>query len=532
MDKNIVVYKTQCPLCAKEGRDNSQDNAHVFESGYANCVAGHGSIGKLDKNGKTKRMTKKNRNDGFPKQGIFHAIKSRGISEETCKFYNYQVVPKTKEHIANYCNAAGEVVMQQIRTPDKQFPMIGNREHRWDLWGMHLFSANEGDNRFVTITEGQIDCLSIAEVFDCKWPVVSLPNGADSAEEVILKNKEWLEGFKYVILAFDSDKPGRDATEKCMKVLEPGKVKICRWKRKDANEHLVAGEADQIKKSVYNAALYVPEPILTGDRLLETLEDWQSRTRDWPFPTMNEVLQPIRTPCIYTIAARPGIGKTEFVGEIMRAEVGSGGKIGVVALEQTMQQILIKLTDTLLGTTLSLVSNRKFTEEEREMCRIVAENLVIYDHITYGSSLDNVVAHIPYMVRALGCEFVIFDNLSYSATAIRGDERRGIDQSMIALKDSTIKYDYTLFNVCHIKREDGFSELEDDDFPVSVNDIRGSQGIEMYSDYIIGLHRDKDSEDPKRRNRTYGQCLKDRMTGQDVGVGFHLDFNPETKRFV
>lgn len=55
MSEGIIVDKIQCPLCAEEGFDTACDNAHVFDSGYANCIARHGSIGKIGEATKQKR---------------------------------------------------------------------------------------------------------------------------------------------------------------------------------------------------------------------------------------------------------------------------------------------------------------------------------------------------------------------------------------------------------------------------------------------------------------------------------------------
>lgn len=533
-----IVDQVQCPLCAEEGRDSAADNAHIFDSGYANCIAGHGSIGKIreiksaPKRGSIPRdqimravMTvKKNK---F-KDGVYADIKSRNISKKTCEYYGYQVNYEDKCHIANYYDAAGNVVMQQLRTQDKQFPIIGDRNANSTLWGSNLFTPS--DSVFITITEGQLDALSVSQSFSCKYPVVSLPNGVSAAPEVILKNKKYLDGFKYVVLAFDNDAPGVKATEECMKILEPGKVRVARWTgAKDANELLQQNKEAEIRNTIYNAVEYIPDPIMTGDNLLDSLNHYQSKTLEWPFKNAKEI-QAIRIPAVYSVAARAGVGKTEFVGEIIRSVIGNGGKIGIISLEQTMQQVLLKQTDALLGTKLSDVRNREFTEEERESCKMVAENLVIYNHIQYGCDLATIVDNIPYMVKSLGCQLVIFDNITYSLGGTKGDERRSIDIAMTKLKDSTVKYDYTIFNICHIKRENPFTEYSDETFPVSADDIRGSQGIDLFSDYIIGLHRDKENPNQTLRNTLKACILKDRFSGDDVGRQFTMKYDPKLKR--
>lgn len=531
-----IIDQIACPMCQSENRDTMEDNAIKYD-GQINyfCVAGHGWLNSSSgKQGNQESVKKKNEviylniKENKFRQGIYADIKSRNITKKTCEFYGYQVDPDTKDHIANYYNAAGNVIMQQIRTPDKQFPILGDKNANVSLYGSHLFTPTE--SCFITITEGQIDALSIAQSFNCKYPVVSLPNGCTAAKSVLLKNKKYLDGFKYVVLAFDNDEPGRKATEDCLRILEPGKVRIARWTGgKDANDLLQQNRERDIQSIIYTAVAYIPDPILTGDGLLDSLNHYQSKTMAWPFKNTKDI-QPIRIPAVYTVAARSGVGKTEFVGEIIRSVIGNGGKIGVIALEQTMQQVLLKQTDALMGTKLAEIFDRELTTEEREYCRIAAENLVIYNHIQYGCDLLTIVDNIAYMVKTLDCQLIIFDNITYSLGGTKGDERRSIDIAMTKLKDSTIKYDYTIFNICHIKRENQFTILSDDEFPVSVDDIRGSQGIDMFSDYIIGLHRDKSNDNITLRNTLQACILKDRFTGGDVNKKFTMKFDKKTKR--
>ncbi len=537
-----VVRTEPCPLCQEEGKDSNGDNVQVFDSGVRFCIASHGTIGK-------EKVDKENSNvdkvkDDIPEtkskfyEGEYRDIKSRALSKKTCEYYGYMVNAEKQIHIANYYNAAGELAMQQIRTADKKFPICGNKEFNDTLWGAHKFTPH--DQVFITITEGQIDTLSIAEAFDCKYPVVSLPNGVRSdnsgnnrAAEVISKNKKYLDGFKYVVLAFDNDGPGNSATKACLKILEPGKVRIARWPQKDANDMLKSGDKAGIRQVVYSAVEYIPEPILTGTQLMTSLENAVAKTRPWPWDSANKVIRPIRIPSVISVAAKAGIGKTEFVSELMRGVIGDGGRIGVIALEQTVQGVLVRLTDSLTGTTLSDIVNRSFTEEEKEACRCVADQLVIYDHVTYGSHIETIVDNIAYMVKGLNCEMIIFDNLTYSATSIGGDERRGIDKAMVALKDSTVKYNYTLINVCHFKRDDESDNLSlvDGDCAVNIKNIRGSQGIELYSDLVIGLHREKGSDNEKIRNTLQAWILKDRLPpGQDEGKMFKMRYDVANKR--
>lgn len=517
-----VLKREQCPECAKSGEDKSENNLITHTNGSTFCYACNTDTANL---GDATEMVQVMTNSEL-KEGEYHELVQRNISVETCIKYGYMINREERCHVANVFDEAGNIVYQKIRTvPDKNFYSCGNKKYSDSLYGQHLFTPNP--KLFVTVTEGEIDCLSVFEAFKGEFdtPVVSVLQGAASAEKAIKKNLEYLQGFKYVVLAFDNDKPGREATEVCLKLFEPGKVRVVRWPQKDASDLLQAGKGDKIRKLIWRAKEYMPEPIKTGDALIKTLDDYQTKTRNWPWGTANKTISPIHIPAVYTIAAKPAVGKTLFCSELMRDVISSGGKVGIIALEETIQKVLLKMTSALHNVDLLSIHNRELTDEEKGMCIDVADNIVIYDHITYGSDISSICANIPYMVRSCGCELIIFDNLSYSATGLAGNERIGIDKAMVQLKDSTVKYEYTLLNVCHLKRDD-----EEEMKPLTAESIRGSQGVEMYSDYIIGLDRDRTSDDPTIRNTLYVNVLKDRMSGQDTGEIFSLYYNKETGR--
>ena len=63
------------------------------------------------------------------------------------------------------------------------------------LFGQQLFSSG---GKKLTITEGEIDALSVATAFDGKYPVVSIPNGASAARRAITKSLEWINSFEEI----------------------------------------------------------------------------------------------------------------------------------------------------------------------------------------------------------------------------------------------------------------------------------------------------------------------------------------------
>ena len=129
-------------------------------------------------------------------QGTYADKPKRGIRETVCRKYGYSL-GTTKDgkpcHSADHRDASGLVVAQKLRLPNKHFAWLGERSSCFPLWGQHLWGSS---GKSVVITEGELDCLSVAQAFGCKWPVVSLPDGAQAAPRAIKQAYEWLCGFE------------------------------------------------------------------------------------------------------------------------------------------------------------------------------------------------------------------------------------------------------------------------------------------------------------------------------------------------
>lgn len=504
-----ILSKEPCKLCLQENLDTTGDNCVTFVSGVQHCHR-HGVIGVPKK----KQENIKNMGSKLPlEEGILCALTSRKISKETCEFYGYLVNPEKKIHIANYYNGSGQVVCQMLRHHPKRFEVRGNSSYMNQLWGMNKFTPNE--NKYITITEGQIDTLAIAETFNCRYPVVSLPNGAGSAENVIRHNLSWLLGFKYVVLAFDNDGPGRQAIEDCIELFPPGKVRVAQWRTKDAGDLCKEELYQEIRETIQNAVAYIPPAILTGDNLLAKLDGFVSETVDWPWETLRRNLNPMQKPSVITWAGLPGVGKTVLMNGLIKHSIGNGMKVGIISLEQMISRAVLTIASDLTGIPLNKINDRSLTEEELQQCKWVTDSLVVFDHETYGSDIYQILDALPHIARSLDCETIIFDNLSYSATNASDDERRHIDKAMIALKDCSTKHNFILHNIAHLNGDE--------------ESMRGSRGIFMYSDSVIYLSRDVEAEDIMLRNTLNFHVKKDRATGEDVGKFLQMYYNIETR---
>ena len=102
----------------------------------------------------------------------------------------------------------------------------------------------------ICVTEGEIDALTLMELQNCKYPVVSLGHGAAAAKKTCAANYEYFDQFEEIILFFDMDEPGRKAIEEAASVLPAGKVKVAVLPYKDANECHMAGDDKVIMEQI------------------------------------------------------------------------------------------------------------------------------------------------------------------------------------------------------------------------------------------------------------------------------------------
>ena len=128
------------------------------------------------------------------------------------------------------------------------------------LFGQQSFAAG---GKYITVTEGELDALAVNEMFDGKWPAVSLRGGAKSAVKDIKASLEYLETFDNVVICFDSDAAGVEASQAVLQLFSPHKAKVCRLTMKDAGEMLQANKVREFTRCWWDAKAFKPEGVVS-----------------------------------------------------------------------------------------------------------------------------------------------------------------------------------------------------------------------------------------------------------------------------
>lgn len=515
---NLIAAQTHQP-CDDCG---SSDALTINTDGSTKCY----SCGEFNPNGGgTLTITESTplKRNGFI-SGEFTDLTSRKITEETCRKYDYRVgaIGGKPCQIANYYNLDGGMVAQKYRMADKSFRCSGTPSY---FFGQQLW-PNGG--RKLVITEGEIDALTVSQLNGNKWPVVSLPSGAQSAKSVFKKHLEWLSLWDEVILMFDSDDQGRKAVEQVVDILPAGKCKVAKLQLKDANEHLVKGRGQEVIQAFWDAKVWRPDDIVDGADLLARLT--APRINDsisYPFAGLNESTKGIRKGEIITFCAGSGIGKSHVCKCITHHILTSTeSRIGYIALEESIERTANGILGLELGRQLHIepfTPDASYTQAFEKT--VGSGRFFLYDH--WGSmEPENLINHIRFMAKALDVDYVVLDHLSIVVSGLsEGDERRTIDNLMTKLRSLVEETKIGLILVSHLKRPEG--KGHEDGAVTSLAQLRGSASIAQLSDIVVGLERNQ--QDVENRNMSTVRVLKNRFTGE-TGVACSLLYDKITGR--
>lgn len=534
-DESILISKGACPSCG------SSDANALYSDGHTHCfscgthVAGEGA--EPPKQG---RRMSGDLLDG----GEIQALLKRGIFEDTCQKFDYKT-NRFKEkavQVAVYRSPEGDIIAQKVRFPDKTFVTLGNFK-KAGLFGQHLWG--QGGKKIV-ITEGEIDCMTVSQVQGNKWPVVSIPNGADGAKAALSRHLEWLETFEEVILMFDMDKPGRKAVEECAPLFSPGKCKVAMLSMKDPNELLLAGRGQEIVTAIWQAKEYRPDGIIDGSEITADFLQEPIAGYKINYPKLNEMIGGLREGELTLLTAGSGIGKSTLARELAYAlHQDHGLTIGNIYLEEnlkkTSQGYVAIHNDIPLGELRKNPKRLSPEQWEKSLDEVIRQRMFFYDH--FGSlEADNLLAKIRYLRVGLGCNFAILDHISIVVSGSEGSgegERRDIDKLMTKLRSLIEETGLGIIAIVHLKQPEG--KPHEEGGRVTLSQLRGSGSLKQLSDNVVALERDQQSGHSDismmrvLKCREFGETgeadyiLYDRETGRLLPTDAPSDFGDETK---
>ena len=292
--------------------------------------------------------------------GEYKALASRHLDETTCKKFDYSVSTLSGKavQIATYHNDEGVAVSQKVRFKDKSFTCYGDMSTA-PLYGRHLWRSSGR----IFITEGEIDAMTVSQVLQHKWPVVSIPNGSQSAKKALAANLEWLNAFEQVTLVFDMDDPGRKAVDDCTSLFPPGKLSVATLPLKDPNEMLVAGRVEELVNALWGAKEHRPDGIARISDIKASIFESIATDLTWADPRLNEITYGRRYGECVGFGAGTGVGKTTLLMGQIAHDLNAGHPVGLFAFEQPPSESVKLIAGHTVGKTFH-IPDGSWTEDD------------------------------------------------------------------------------------------------------------------------------------------------------------------------
>lgn len=442
----------------------------------------------------------------------------RGITGKTMGFFDVRAVVnaatgKLEKLIFPYDEAS-----QKIRTIEpKDFYAAGNMKDA-SLFGMDKFTP--GQNMSITITEGELDALSVFQMLGSKYPVVSV-RSSTTAREDCSRAREYINSFDKIYLCLDNDPPGEKATKEIASLFDINKVFFVKLGNfKDANEMLKAGKEKEFVGSWYNSKKYMPKGIMSSwEEMNVALASRKEAAQvDYPFASLQDMTYGIRLKELVLITAQEKIGKTEFIRSIEHHILETTDfNVGIIHLEEEEQRTIQGLVGLTLNQPVHLPDCMVSISDQQEALKKLTKSdgrLHVYTH--FGSDDPDVILDvIRSMVGVCGCKYIFIDHITMLVTGYEGDdERRKLDYLSTKFAELTRELDFSMFLISHVN-DDGKT--------------RGSRNIAKVADLIVSLNRDVESQDENIRNTTFLTVRGNRFSGRTGPAGM-LKFDPKTFR--
>lgn len=493
----LVEAHLPCPLC------DSSDAYSLYNDGHGYCF----SCGEVHP---------KTHSQG---EFTYEFLPGRGITANTYAFYD----AKTK------INSAGEPVAIGYSYAGDSYKIRDLMEKRFwtrgeinkaGLYGKDKFSA--GGYKWVIITEGEEDAHSYYQVLH--GPVVSVQSSSSAARDCTI-DRTWLNAFETIYLAFDGDEPGRQACDEVARLFDPNRIKHIKFtKRKDANEHLAAGEGEELKTLFWNARKYQPQKIVTSIVEFETiLQEEQKDGWPYPFPELTNMTYGIRCGESVLITAQEGVGKTEIMHAIEHKILKEfpDVNVGAIYLEEPKRRHLQSLAGIELQCPVHLPDSGR--SDADILCALKKvlhsdtrdERLYLYSH--FGSDDPDVLLDVVrFLASSRSCSVILLDHITMCVSGLAGeDERRALDYLATRLEMMVKELNFALILVSHVNDE---------------GRTRGSRYISKIADIRIDASRDLIASDPLVRNTVKLTVAKNRFSGR-TGPAGEYEFVPELQLY-
>lgn len=385
-----------------------------------------------------------------------------------------------------------------------------------ELFGQFKFKTQSG---ILLIVGGEYDMLAAYQMlYDNQKnkqydpiAVVSSTIGEGGAYKQVQNNYEFVNRFKKIVVAMDSDTAGKEALEKIVDVLPKGKVHIMSMRRKDPNSYIWDNKAgkkvnyeNEFISDFWAAKPYTPDGVKSAMEAFMEVPDEVMKPRI-PLPEYMHVMEDmmgggIIQGRICNIIADTSVGKSVHVNRMVYNWIfNSPITPTIVSLEATAPQYVMEMLSIhmhknfLWNMTGEQIVDFLETEEGKkvvnELCYKENGEPRFYIIDERSGDIKSLEAQMELLYKKHDCELFIIDVLT---DCLRGSSEQHAEDHMNFQKNM-VKNGVTLINVLHTRKP----PQNPDGKPRKVTeyDALGTGSFVQSAAYNIVLNRDKLSDD-------------------------------------
>lgn len=545
------IKKVSCPRCRKNGRDASGDNLAVYSDESCHCFScGYTKVSDEYKKEMGWEDEDDEEDDVMTREAITQeenkkikantkVVEWRGIREDTAKTFGirYEIDTATGEPCRQLVptTIGGDIVGYKSRDFPKDFSRpIGVVGKECDLAGQFKFQTG---GSMVLIVGGEVDQLSAYQMLRDNQlargkdqyesiAVVSPTVGERSGVNQLKAQYKFLDKFDKIIVGFDSDSAGTEATQKAIAALPKNKVYTVEWRHKDPNKYLTEGKEREFVQDFWKMRPALPAGVVgSGDLTHRMLEEASMLKIEFPpfMEKLNEMTAGgIGLGKIVNIGAASGLGKTSYVNEMLYYWIFSSPyQVGVVSMELNAGQYGMVMLSRHMGKKISAIRDQAEKIAYLTSPEVLEKQKTLFfredgSHRWHlmddrDGGIEAVKAVVEELVISCGCRVIVLDPLQDLLDGMSNEEQAVFLKWQKGLVKS---HNMTFININHVRKSGNSGQSNSEGAKISEEDFAGSSTIFKSAALNILLTRNKMAEEEVERNTTYAFLSKNR----DVGI--------------
>ena len=506
-DNSGIFSRVQCPRCAEQGSDKSQDNLIQFRNGTSHCFACNYHTDEGQEYNK-----KSNSSQNYaqvPLELLEPALTKRGIKVSVAKAYDTKLgVNKDSGQIvltfplfnqmlakraAHY--RAVDVATQQLEHDKWWFKKLDSTY--LPVFGSHLLTDKI---ERIIVVEGETDCLSLASTNEDNKTLVVGVVGATNSK----KAANWLSGKKFkerVVIAFDNDAAGQKATEDFLQVYEGADVYVPPSDCKDVNDAILK-HGLTVSELVENAGKTSRLATVADSLLTEAFEFKKRLTEKFIsfdfFSTLSDKVS-FAPGHLIGLVGESGKGKSTMTEHITEEIIRKGHKCLFYSAEMLPHEVIFKMTRQ--------CGYENETEARKGWGKSLQNLFFVNTTLDYSGSAQDRIVSCLHEVNSVGEDDVKFLIVDHLGAVTNGLDARDMELFVKDLKALAQKNNLCVILLTHTSKNVSAGNRNKVYRP-KLSDVYGTGGFAKYCDAVIGVSCDH------RQHETYVESLKiDRFLG-------------------